>query len=233
MTTRTAAQVFAATTAALTDGSDVTDILDHLVLDSAEVLGAHAIGVLVVSGSGELELLSATSHQVTELELFQIQQHAGPCVDTIRTGTATSYHEQDELQARWPQVGAAIAQAGYRAVHAYPMRWHGQTLGALNAFHRTAAPQSRDAGLLGQALADIATVVLVQAFDLTSEQVTGRVQQALQARTVIEQAKGVLAYTHNLDMAAAYEFLRRLATDHRTPITATAGDIVDRARNKG
>ncbi len=73
MTARTATQ----TSAALTRGRDATDVLDQLVRDSAEVLGARAVGLLVVAAGGEVELLSATSHQMAQLEMFQIQQDNG------------------------------------------------------------------------------------------------------------------------------------------------------------
>jgi hypothetical protein len=230
MTTRTTAQVLADATAALTGGRDVTDVLDRLVRDSAEVLGAQAVGLLVLSGGHELELLSATSHQAAELELFQIQQEAGPCVDAIRAGCVMSYQGQDDIRAQWPQVGDAITSAGYQAVRAYPLRWRGRTLGAMNTFHRAGGPPAGDAMLLGQALADIATIIIVQSADLSMEEITGRVQLVLQARTVIEQAKGVLAYTRNLGMASAYDLLRSLAADNQATITDTAAEIVARAQ---
>jgi len=230
MTTRTAAQALADATAALTGGSDATDVLDRLVRDSAEALGAQAVGLLMLSGGGDLELLSATSHQVAELELYQIQLDTGPCVDAIRAGTAVSHYGPDDIRARWPKVGAAITGAGYQAVQAYPLRWHGHTLGAVNIFHHAATPPAADDGLLGQTFADIATVVILQTADLSTRQITDRVQQVLQARTVIEQAKGVLSYTRNLDMATAYDLLRHLAADQRTTLTATAADIITRAQ---
>jgi GAF domain-containing protein len=232
MTARTATQALADATAALTSGRDVTDVLDRLVRDSADVLGAQAVGLLVLAAGGDLELLTATSHQVAEIEIFQIQQDTGPCVEAIRSGAPISSDRHDDLEVRWPRIGAAIISAGYQAVHAYPLRWRGRTLGALNVFHASGTPAGADAGLLGQALADIATAVIVQSADLSAEQITERIQQALQARTVIEQAKGVLAYTRNLDTAAAYDLLRRLADDHDATITDIATGIIIRARTR-
>jgi hypothetical protein len=232
MTARTATQAFAAATAALTSGRDATDILDQLMRDSAEVLGARAVGLLIVAANGDLELLSATSHQMAELELFQIQQDNGPCIDAIRGGAPVSADGRDDIRARWPRIGEAVTSAGFQNLRAYPLRWRDRTLGALNAIYISDASVTADAGLLGQALADIAAAIIVQTGDLTDEQITERVQQVMQARTAIEQAKGVLAYTQNINLAAAYDLLRRLAAEDRATLTATATGVVAHAQNR-
>jgi hypothetical protein len=232
MTARTATQAFAAATAALTSGRDATDVLDQLVRDSAEVLGAKAVGLLVVAADGGPELLSATSHQMAELELFQIQQDNGPCVEAIRDGAPVCADGQDDIRARWPRIGEAMTSAGCRSLRAYPLHWRDRTLGALNAIYGSEASVTADAGLLGQALADMAAAIIVQTSDLTDEQITERMQQVMQARTVIEQAKGILAYARNIDLAAAYDLLRRIAAESRATLTDTAADVIARAQNQ-
>jgi GAF domain-containing protein len=233
MTARTVAQALADAASALTGDSDVTDMLARLVDDARGVLGAQAVGLLLLTESGDLELLSATSHRAAELEIFQIQHDAGPCVDAIRAGTVVSVTGTSEIRSRWPDTGPAIVDAGYSAVHAYPLRWHGRTLGAMNVFRDDASPQqAASEDDTGQAFANIATIVIVQPGGLTRQQVTDRVQQALEARTVIEQAKGVLAYTRDLDMSAAYDLLRAQAADSRASLTATAADVIARAQER-
>jgi hypothetical protein len=235
MTPRTVAQALADATSALTRDDDVTDVLARLIGDCAEVLSAEAIGVLVLNAQSDLELLSATSHRVAELELFQIQHDSGPCIDAIHSSAMVTATGATEMNRRWPAIGPVIAAAGYDALHAYPLRWHGHTLGAMNVFHGApadavdVAPAER--ALLGQTFADIATIVIVQSTDVTLQQVTDRVQQALQARTTIEQAKGVLAYQHNLEMSDAYELLRTMAAPGST-LTATAAAVIAEARQR-
>jgi hypothetical protein len=231
MTARTAAQALADAASALTGDDDVTDMLARLLDDARGVLGARAVGLLLLAEGGHLELLSATSHRAAELETFQIQNDSGPCVDAIRSGAAVAVAGASEILSRWPEVGPAIIEAGYSAVHAYPLRWHGSTLGAMNVF-QDASPPEPNAESTGQAFANIATIVIVQPAILTEQQVTDRVQQALEARTVIEQAKGVLAYTRDLDMAAAYDILRVLAKERRASLTAVAADIIARAQER-
>jgi transcriptional regulator with GAF, ATPase, and Fis domain len=232
MRSRSTAQVLADATTALTQQHDVNGTLARLVRDCAELLSAQAVGVLVLDGHGQLDLLSSTSHQAAELEMFQIQQDSGPCVEAIRTGQLISVVDPCELSDRWPQVGPAILAAGFHTVHAYPLRWHGHTLGAMNVFHTTTQAADADSVLLGQTFADIATIAITQsADDITLDQISHRLQQALEGRSTIEQAKGVLAYQHNLDMAAAYEHLLNLIPLNGT-LTATAAAVITRAHQR-
>jgi hypothetical protein len=232
MTPRNATQVFANAVSGLADGGDVTGMLARLVDDSAEALSAQAVGLLIMNGHDGLELLSCTSHHVAELEAFQVQQDDGPCLEAIRATRAISEAGKDRILARWPLTGPAILRAGYQSVQAYPLRWHGRTFGAMNIFKAGSQPAEEADKLLGQAFADVAAVVIVQSDDLTSAQVTTRLGRALTARAVIEQAKGVLAYTRSLDLASAYDLLRDIATEHHTTLSDTAASIVADAQRK-
>jgi len=231
MMPRTTAQVFAQTAAALTQADDATDVLAQLVRDCAQLMSAQAVGLLVVNDRDQLELLASTSHRVAELELFQVQHEAGPCIDAIGSGAIVSASGGEKLRARWSEVGEAIVDAGFNAVTAYPLRWHTRVLGALNVFHTD--PVSADAadGELGQALADMSTVALLQVSDMSDQQIASRVQQALETRTVIERAKGVLAHQHDIDMASAYDLLVGLASSDHSALAATAHQVLLRAQH--
>ena len=84
--------------------------------------------------TGDLSLLSSSSHRAAELEMLQIQRSSGPCVDAIRSGQHVSAIGADELTRRWEEVGQAIVRSGFQRVDAYPMRWRGRVLGGLNIF---------------------------------------------------------------------------------------------------
>lgn len=55
-----------------------------------------------------------------------------------------------------------------------------------------------------------------------------QLQTALDSRVVIEQAKGVLAHSENLDMDQSYAALRGYARDHNLRLTDVARSVVDR-----
>jgi transcriptional regulator with GAF, ATPase, and Fis domain len=229
MTAATASQAFVDAAAAMVQQEDVAGTLNRLLADCAKFSAANAVGLLVRNGQHRLELLSATSHQAAELELYQLQHDTGPCVDAAREGVALSATTDAEIIERWGGVGEAIVAAGFHAVHAVPLRWHGRLIGAMNAFHSVPETADDEARQLTQAFADMAAVVIVQSAELTPSQLDERIQAALAGRSVLEQAKGVLAQLTGVDMAAAYELLVQRATSDGSSLTETAIGIIQEA----
>ena len=223
---RTSAQAFADITAALVREHDVADVLLRLVRDGADVLGVDAAAILVLAPRGSLEVLSATSHVTEELELYQSQEEEGPCVEAIRRGEGSRAVGAAELTARWPTVGPAIVAAGFRSAYGFPLRFHTATLGALNVFSRSEKPMAEDRHRLGQSLADVASLALVQPGEVPEHDLAQRVSAALEGRVVIERAKGVLAHLLGVDMSGAYAALLERADLDGHSITATAHRVL-------
>lgn len=216
---------FADAVAALVGEPDVADILHHLVTDCATVMGADAVAILARDVGGELSLLSATSHRVAELEMLQVQRDEGPCVDVLNTNEAFSVSGADQLVARWPDVGRAITDVGFTTVEAYPMRWRGVALGGLNVFRTTPASAPPDAAV-GQAFADIATLTVVHSHPVSVDDAGARLHEALSARELVEQAKGVIAYVDEVDMGTAYDSLVHRAETSGETLTQVARDVI-------
>jgi len=232
MTATTASQAFIDAAAAIVQQEDVADILVRLLSDCAGLTNAGAIGLLVKDRRGRLEILSATSHQAVELELYQLQHDTGPCVDAAHDGVPMSVRSPDEVIARWGKVGEAIVAAGFQAVHAVPLRWHGRLIGAMNAFHTTVESADDDSLQLTQAFADIATVVIVQPVVLTGTELDERVRVVLDGRTVVEQAKGVLAERSDVDVATAYQLLVQRAVQNGSTLTEAATAVIEEAQRR-
>lgn len=159
MTAHTIAEAFADAAARLTSGVDQSGDLVALLADCTALLGAESAGLLVdVPGEG-LALLSSTSHATDVLELYELQNGLGPCIEAVQDNKEV-WADEDELTNGWPPVGRAIAGAGYSAVHAFPLRWHDQAVGALNIFLGHEGELDQDQRRLGQAFANMAVAVL-------------------------------------------------------------------------
>ena len=123
MSARTAAQALGDATSALVAEHDTIDVLARLMRDCQEVVPADAVGLVVATAGGELELLASTSHQTAELEIFQVAQDDGPCVESFQTGALVTACGNEAMVRRWPTVGSAIAVAGFDMVHSQPLLW--------------------------------------------------------------------------------------------------------------
>jgi hypothetical protein len=229
MTHITTESAVAEAVAAMVRHYETGDVLDHLVHNCADLYPAGAVAVLINDGRRGLEMLSASSHRAEELELLQIQHERGPCLDAMESAevvTATGA----EMRDRWGAVGEAISLAGYSEVHAYPMHWRGRTLGGLNIFLTPDLTPRTDALALGQLFADLATLVVTHSADLPADVVAARVHEAITARSVVEQAKGVLAYREDVSVADAHDLLRDLAQREGETLSAAARRVIESAQ---
>ena len=223
-------RAFVALASSLANGYDVVDLLDELTSDCARLLDVKSAGLLLADGRGVLHVLAASSEQTRQLEVFQLQRAEGPCLDCYRGGAPVSVADLDEETDRWPQFVPAARAAGFRSVHALPMRLRDNVLGALGLFGETVGELNEDDLALGQAMADVASVALVQdkaASDRTA--VNAQLQTALSSRVVLEQAKGVLAQLGGLDMLTAFAVLRGYARDHGLRLSDIAHAVVARS----
>jgi hypothetical protein len=225
----TPTDAFARAAAALVREHDTADVLAQLADDACGVLSAGAVGIILRSDTGELEVLTATTHSVAELGMFQAQHSVGPCMDAVQSGAMVQEDGSDAIVARWPGVGSQVVAAGFGAVRAFPLRWHGSVLGALNAFLVKGPDDEAAFTALGQAFADVATLVILSSDVPSGDQVAQRVERALAARAVVEQAKGVLSHLERLDLDVAYERLRTMGSERGKTLTAIAREVLSRA----
>ncbi len=187
---------------------DVVDLLTELTEQSAELLDIAAAGILLADPLGRLRLLAATSEQTRELELFQLQADEGPCVDCYATGQPVSVADLQTATERWPHFVPAALERGFASVHAVPMRAAGILLGALNLFG-TRPGALNDADLLvGQTLAHIASVALLQERAPTPSTAMSQLRSALTSRVIVEQAKGFLRASLGVSVEQAFQLLR-------------------------
>ena len=169
-------------------------------------------GLLLADPRGELRVVAASSEAVRLLELFQLQNDEGPCLDCFRSGLAVASVDLVAEAERWPRFTAAARDTGFTAVQALPMRLREQVIGALNLFRVDAGGVHAADVRIGQALADVATISLLHERSMRhSDTLNEQLQTALNSRVIIEQAKGKLAERLGLDMEQAFSLLRDYA----------------------
>jgi len=212
----------------LVDNFDVVDLLTLLADRCVEVLNVSAAGLMLVAPEGDLRVVASSSEEMRLVELFELQAQEGPCPDCYRTGEPTVSRDLTEDETRWPRFGPVALKAGFRSVHAVPMRLRGVTIGALNLF-RGEEGVLDDADLFAaRALADVATIAILQhRAALEAHIVIDQLNFALNSRIVIEQAKGVIAERSRLNMEEAFTWLRHYARSHNVLLADVAQGVID------
>jgi GAF domain-containing protein len=209
---------------------DVIDFLHILTDRSVRLLPASAAGVLLTDPRGELRVAASSSDAAGMLELFQAHNDQGPCMDCLRTGQAVTAADLAGPDQRWPGFASAAVNAGFRTVQALPMRLRDEVIGALNLFGAETAAFNREDLRIGQALADVATIGLLQQRNRrTREQHAGQLQSAPNSRAIIEQAKGKLAERLSIDIDHAFKILRDYARNSNQRLIDVARNFVDSA----
>ena len=211
---------------------DVTDFLHGLADRAVQLLDVDAAGLMLADQRGSLRVVASSTEQARLAELFQLQHDQGPCLECFQTGRPVYEADMAAAAQRWPVFAPAAAGAGFAAMQALPMRLRDEVIGAMNLFMR--APRRLDeTGLrMGQALADVATIGLLQERNLRHQEVLSeQLQGALNSRVVIEQAKGVLAERLGLDMGQAFELLRGQARIQNRRLAELAGTVASGSEN--
>ncbi|AHH98761.1 GAF and ANTAR domain-containing protein [Kutzneria viridogrisea] len=211
----------------LVDDYDVADVLHQLVDHCVRLLDAAAAGLMLSDQRGNLQVLASSSERTRLLELFQIQNNEGPCLDCVRSGEPVLVADLTAATRRWPMFAPLAVADGFVSVAAVPLRLRRETIGALNLFGREPGPLNDQDAQVARALADTATIGILQERAIRrGEVLTEQLQTALNSRIIIEQAKGVLAYAGDLEMEQAFETLRRYARHQGIRLSEVAHRLV-------
>jgi transcriptional regulator with GAF, ATPase, and Fis domain len=209
------AKVFVEVADTLVDEFDLIEFLQMLTNRVAALVDDATVGLLLADHQGRLHFMAASDESTKLLELYQLQQQEGPCLDAFRTGQPVINTDLRAAESQWPLFAPHAAAAGYRSVHAFPLRLRAEAVGALGVFGANVGDLDDTDAQIVQALTDVAAIGLLQQRAIgRGEILTEQLQSALNSRIIIEQAKGAIAQTHQVSVDAAFELMRAYA--HRT-----------------
>jgi transcriptional regulator with GAF, ATPase, and Fis domain len=207
---------------------DVIDFLHMLATRSVELLDADAAGIMLADQRGGLRVMASSAEEARLLELYELQNNEGPCLDCFRFGRPVARDDLAAMRSSWPAFTEQLRGLGFHSAQALPMRLRDDTIGALNLFRLEPGRLSEADLRIGQAMADVATVGLIQERALAaSELLAIQLQTALSSRIQLEQAKGVLAERTGMPMDQVFQLMRGYARSRNRRLSDIAAQIID------
>ena len=207
---------------------DVEHTLEKAVALAVELIdGCDEAGVSLVHAKRRIDTPAATSEGVRRGDALQYELNEGPCLDAIWDEETVSSPDLAHEQ-RWPAWGPRVVEElGIRSMLCFQLFTDGSSLGALNLYsHRVDGFKDADT-TEGLALASHVSVALAAAQEIET------LHSAVEARTVIGQAEGILMERFDLLPHQAFAVLRRVSQESNTRLHAVAVELVTSRRTPG
>ncbi|MGV0991202.1 MAG: GAF and ANTAR domain-containing protein [Mycobacterium sp.] len=213
-------------TNSVTQGAETIEIFTELAEKCVNLLPVSAAGIMLRDVTGTLQVIGASSRSAHLLDLFQVQNEEGPCLECTMTGVGVSDVELS-AEGKWPRFAELAQSHSFTAVYALPLRSRDVTVGALNLFAREQLSPGRL--MVAQALADTATLSLLQVDPHVDLQIViRRIHMAVESRNALEQAQGMIAQRFGIDAEAALVRLRAVAEETGLTLVEVAHAVVRR-----
>ncbi|MGW5736423.1 MULTISPECIES: ANTAR domain-containing protein [Streptomyces] len=212
----------------LVEDFDVIDFLHQMTVRCQEILDVTDAAVFLAHPNLRLHTPAPCDPSPALQRVLEAACTEGPAVDAHATAQPVSASSTADAAARWPQFTSRLQDGGYTLASAMPMRLRKENIGGLLLLRTTDRPLKADDLALAQALADAATIGLIQARTIRQQHtINTQLHTALQSRIIIEQAKGVLAARSNTTLNQAFDALRRHARRHRILLSNVAREVIE------
>ncbi|WP_282795602.1 ANTAR domain-containing protein [Streptomyces sp. CC224B] len=213
----------------LVEDFDVIDFLQQMTVRCQELLDVTDAAVFLAHPPARLYSTAPCDPRPALRDVLEAARVEGPALQAHRTGKpATTDGSPAGADARCPEFDRQLRAAGYTRATAVPLRLRKDCLGSLLLLHTGAEPLCADDLALAQALADAATIGLLQAHGVHEQHtVNEQLHTVLHSRIVIEQAKGILAARRDIPLNRAFEAMRHHARHHRVLLSKVARDVID------
>jgi GAF domain-containing protein len=186
--------------------------------------GCEAAGVSIVHARRRIDTPAATDDMAVTGDRLQYELQEGPCLDAVWEQD-TIYSPSLAYDQRWPRWGPrVVAETGAQSVLSFQLFTHEDTLGALNLYSRVKdgfSEEDRQDGLALAAHIAIAVAAAQQISHLT---------KAMDTRSVIGQALGILMERFDLDAPRAFAVLTRIAQTEQQKLQLVAAELVETRR---
>lgn len=200
-------------------------------LACAGVSGCSMAGITLLERSGPTTAV-ATSHTAATVDAIQYRINSGPCLDAYRRQVINRVDSTD-TDERWPEFCHGAAEAGVHAILSLPLIVNSDGIGCLNLYSEAEAGFDERDERSGIVFATHASVTLANARAYwRTDELRRNLEEALESRGVIDQAKGILMAREGCNADDAFDILRRASQRANRKVRDLAQEIVDDTRRR-
>ncbi len=226
MADRDAVRALTQFTGSLTAGLPAAAVVHDLLTRVTDVLAVDSSGVTRCEQDA-FRPVDAVGPAAAAAQQAQADVGQGPCLDVLRDGRPVLCSDLRAEPGRWPAFSARAREIGIVAVAGLPMRLGSSTPASLGLYSAASRDWTEHDVAVAQALADIASSHIAHDDELTQARDTVRqLQEALESRIVIEQAKGMIAAERSIPVEEAFGLIRVHARSHRVGLREVSYAIV-------
>jgi GAF domain-containing protein len=212
----------------------VIDLLQDVAEFAAQAIpGADGVGVALVDprhGKSSIQTWAATAVLVYDIDAVQYNElKEGPCITCMQSQRPTVSGSLGS-DSRWPHFGGRVARMQMHSALALPLIIDDQVIGSINAYAKQRDAFAEHAVRLGSQFARPAAVSVYNAQLLASaHERTMRLQRALDSRSVIDQAIGIIRSRSGGTADEAFERLAHISQSENVKLYAVAQRLVEEA----
>jgi GAF domain-containing protein len=205
---------------------NLDEALRRIVTATHRLFAVDGAGLMLIDPDQLLRNVAVSDKRVDHLEELQIEHGEGPCIDAFEEKNLI--HAADLLsEDRWPSFASAAAERSLRAVLASPIPYNQHAIGVVVVFSAKVLPWSPEGELALVAFTNLAALTIANTMQAEEQgELAGQLRRALEARVVIEQAKGALVAREGLTERQAFERMRQQARRERRRVAEVAADIM-------
>lgn len=174
--------------------------------------------ITIKHSDDRLETVAPTDDLICDLDAAQYEFHEGPCYEAA---THTVHVSSPDLatETRWPRYAPVAVDAGIAAQAGIRLFDSPDSSGALNLYAKRPGA-FEDLRGLDELFTHHAATAIEYAREIS------QLKQAVETRTVIGRAVGILMHKYRLDDARAFAFLARMSSTSNTKLRQVADEVV-------
>lgn len=212
----------------LASNHEIAEFLNEMAkLAATQVISEpDAICGILLSRNKRMTVVGHSNQTAKDLDEIQAGFDEGPCLESQLRQTVI-FTDDVRNETRWPDYMASVRASGIRSVLAVPLELGDVATAAMNFYaHEPHAFADADIARARQfaSLASLAVTVALR-IAASTEAVEDR-QKAMESRTAIDVAIGIIMAKQDCSQAEAFEILAEISSQRNVKVRELARDLV-------